>query len=69
MRIPARSAHCRAFIEDGRIQVWTVDGIDVETFFARDLDPQVRMARYDAYLRYVREEVLPRTHRRGARVE
>ncbi len=48
-----------AFIEDGRIQVWTVDGIDVETFFARDLDPQNRMARYDAYLRYVREEVLP----------
>lgn len=47
------------FIDDGRIQVWTLDGIDGETFFAKDADPRTRIARHDAYFRYVREEALP----------
>src|SRR6188472_4416620 len=48
------------FIEDGRIQVWTLDGIDGESFFASDPDLQQRIGRHDAYFRYVREEALPR---------
>jgi esterase/lipase superfamily enzyme len=47
------------FIEAGRIQVWTLDGIDGETFFGSDPNLQNRIARHEAYFRYVREEVLP----------
>jgi esterase/lipase superfamily enzyme len=47
------------FIEAGQIRVWTVDGIDGETFFARSGDLQARLGRHEAYFRYVREELLP----------
>ena len=47
------------FIDDGRIQVWTLDGIDDETFFNRRADPQARIGRHDAYFRYVKDEALP----------
>ena len=47
------------FIESGRIQVWTIDGIDGETFFSRGADLQARIERHNAYFRYVREEVIP----------
>lgn len=47
------------FIDDGRIQVWTLDGIDGETFFRKNGDLQARIGRHDAYFRYVREEALP----------
>jgi esterase/lipase superfamily enzyme len=47
------------FIDAGRIQVWTLDGIDAETFFGDDPDLQNRIARHEAYFRYVREEALP----------
>ena len=53
------------FIESGRIQVWTLDGIDGESFFGNDPDLQQRIGRHEAYFRYVREEALPRIARRG----
>ena len=43
----------------GRIQIWTLDGIDDETFFSRDPDLQQRIGRHEAYFRYVREEAFP----------
>jgi esterase/lipase superfamily enzyme len=46
------------FIDSGRIQVWTLDGIDGETFFSDDPDLSNRIARHEAYFRYVREEAL-----------
>ena len=47
------------FIDTGRIQLWTLDGIDGETFFARSESLQTRIERHEAYFRYVREEALP----------
>jgi esterase/lipase superfamily enzyme len=47
------------FIDTGRIQVWTLDGIDGETFFRKDADLQTRTERHEAYFRYVRDEALP----------
>jgi esterase/lipase superfamily enzyme len=48
-----------AFIDSGRIQVWTLDGIDGETFFGHGADLQARIERHNAYFRYVREEAIP----------
>lgn len=47
------------FIDDGRIQLFTVDGIDSESFFAKGADNAHRIARHEAYFRYVREQALP----------
>lgn len=46
-------------VEAGRIQVWTLDGIDGETFFGENPNLQDRIGRHEAYFRYVRDEVLP----------
>jgi esterase/lipase superfamily enzyme len=46
-------------IEAGELRIWTVDGIDGETFFSKSDDLQGRMGRHEAYFRYVREELLP----------
>jgi esterase/lipase superfamily enzyme len=47
------------FIEAGRIQVWTLDGIDDESFFGKDPDMQQRIGRHEAYFRYSRDEAFP----------
>jgi len=55
------------FIESGRIQIWTLDGIDGESFFGSDPDLQQRIGRHEAYFRYVREEALPQLLGEAAR--
>jgi esterase/lipase superfamily enzyme len=47
------------FIDAGRIHIWTLDGIDDESFFGKDPDLQQRIGRHDAYFRYIREEAFP----------
>ena len=47
------------FIDTGRIQLFTLDGIDSESFFNKHADATHRIARHEAYFRYVREEALP----------
>jgi len=47
------------FIDTGRIQIFTVDGIDSESFFNKGSDHAGRIARHEAYFDYVREEFLP----------
>lgn len=47
------------FIDNGRIQLFTVDGLDDESFFNRGADNAGRIGRHEAYFRYVREEALP----------
>ncbi|EFG2885646.1 esterase family protein [Escherichia coli] len=47
------------FIDTGRIQVFALDGIDSESFFNKGVDHAARIARHEAYFRYVREEALP----------
>lgn len=47
------------FIDTGRAQLFTLDGIDSESFFNKGADHAGRIARHEAYFRYVREEALP----------
>lgn len=47
------------FIDTGRIQLFTLDGIDSESFFNKGADHAGRIARHEAYFRYVRDEALP----------
>jgi esterase/lipase superfamily enzyme len=49
-------AALRKFIADGRIQLFTLDGMDGETFFGGGADPQARIGRHDAYFRYLKDE-------------
>jgi len=51
------------FIDAGQVQVWTVDGIDWETFTNRHGDANQRIERHEAYFRYIREELLPEVAR------
>jgi esterase/lipase superfamily enzyme len=48
-----------AFIERGQVQVFTLDGIDWETFTQKGGDHHARIARHEDFFRYVREEALP----------
>lgn len=47
------------FIGAGEIQVFTLDGIDGETFFSTDPDLRKRIGRHDDYFGYVLDEILP----------
>lgn len=53
----------QGFIESGQVQIFTVDGIDWETFFSKDGDFNHRIARHEAYFRYISEEFLPEVFR------
>lgn len=50
---------CRERLEAGHLQLWCLDGLDTETFYAFSLPPAERIERHFAYERYVLEEVLP----------
>jgi len=47
------------FINDGRIQVFAVDGIDWEHLRSGNWDKLASIHRYDQYMGYMREELLP----------
>jgi len=47
------------FVDEGRIQLFTLDGIDSDSFFAKRSSYEHRIARHEAYFRYVREQALP----------
>ncbi|KAA6337337.1 hypothetical protein EZS27_014581 [termite gut metagenome] len=47
------------FINDGKIQLWTVDGIDGETFFSDSWDKIARIKRHEQYFNYINEEFIP----------
>jgi len=48
------------WIDQRRLQIWAVDGIDEETFHAEHPDHQARIARHEQYFAYIRDELLPR---------
>lgn len=50
---------CRERLEAGHMQLWCLDGLDTETFYAFSAPPAERIARHFAYERYVLDEVLP----------
>jgi esterase/lipase superfamily enzyme len=47
------------FIDTGRIQLFTLDGIDSESFFNKGSDFAGRIARHEHFFDYVRTEALP----------
>ena len=52
-------AELQDFIDAGKVQIWTVDGIDGETFFSSDGNFDSRIERHEAYFRYVSDEIFP----------
>lgn len=50
------------YIEQGRIQVFTVDSFDLESWSADWKNPRDRMLAQEAYFRYIIEEVVPRIY-------
>jgi esterase/lipase superfamily enzyme len=52
-------AHIAPRIDDGLLQLWCVDSVDAESFYAKQRSPQERAERHLAYERYVVDEVLP----------
>ena len=68
---PTQNSMCRNFedfgmidqiadyIEDGRVQLFTVDSVDAESWSPKDRDPAVRAARQEQYYRYIMQEVIP----------
>jgi esterase/lipase superfamily enzyme len=49
----------RGYIDSGRIQIWTADGIDEETFHNEGASPYDRIRRHEQYYRYVVNELVP----------
>lgn len=52
-------AELQGFINAGKVQIWTVDGIDGETFFSNSGDFNQRIERHQAYFRYISDEIFP----------
>ena len=50
------------FIDDGRIQVFSVDNLDEESWSDEGGDPAARAARQEDYFRFVTDELIPRVH-------
>ena len=48
------------YIEQGRVQVFSVDTIDIETWSAKDRNPHDRISRHEQWFWYVTEELVPR---------
>ncbi len=51
---------CRPYIDDGRIQLFCVDGIDEYTWDDKDGNPYDRIRLHERYFNYVTEEFVPR---------
>ncbi|MDW8015241.1 MAG: alpha/beta hydrolase-fold protein [Bacteroidia bacterium] len=49
----------QSFIEEGKVQFFTVDSYDAESWTSRVLPPQARSQQYEAYVHYIIDEVLP----------
>ena len=47
------------WIESGRLQVWCLDSVDAESWYARERPPRERLERHLQYERYLLDEVLP----------
>ncbi len=56
-------AAIESFIEGGKIKLYAVDSVDAESWYDFSVPPTVRNSRYDAYDRYLCDEVVPLIHR------
>jgi esterase/lipase superfamily enzyme len=53
-------------IEAGKIQIWCLDSVDRESFYAKDIPPAQRILRHLQYERYVLDEVIPMVHKKNS---
>ena len=51
--------HMAPRIEAGWLQLWCVDSVDGESFYAKERAPHERVARHQAYERYLLDEAIP----------
>jgi esterase/lipase superfamily enzyme len=51
--------HMAPRIDAGWLQLWCIDSVDSESFYARERPPRERAQRHMAYERYVLDEVVP----------
>ncbi|HEX9435941.1 MAG TPA: alpha/beta hydrolase-fold protein [Candidatus Limnocylindria bacterium] len=51
--------HMAPRVDAGWLQLWCVDSVDGESFYAKDRPPHERAARHLAYERYILDEVVP----------
>jgi esterase/lipase superfamily enzyme len=52
-------AAIEGYIESGKIQVWTCDGIDGETFLAEGGNAYDRIRQHERYFNYITQELIP----------
>src|SRR5213596_3186456 len=52
-------AHMAPRIDNGWLQLWCVDSVDGESFYAKDRSPKERAERHLAYERYLLDEAIP----------
>lgn len=50
---------CQKFIDEGRLQLFCADGIDLETWSAVHKSADDRINRHEQYVRYITEELVP----------
>lgn len=50
------------WIEEGRVMVFSIDTIDLETWSNKGGDPRWRIERYEQWIRYITDEVVPFIH-------
>lgn len=55
-------AHLAGRIDEGWLQLWCVDSVDAESFYAKTKPWRERAARHLAYERYITSEVAPAIH-------
>lgn len=48
-----------SYIDSGRIQVWTCDGMDEETFFSESWNNDEKILRHEDYDKYITWEIIP----------
>ncbi|WP_259015645.1 alpha/beta fold hydrolase [Emticicia fluvialis] len=51
------------FVNDGRVKLYNVDSIDFQSFYGRDLPPDVKIHNYNLYTRFIKEELVPAIQR------
>lgn len=51
--------HMAPRIEQGWLQLWCIDSVDEESFYAKHKPPRERAARHLAYERYILDEAIP----------
>ena len=50
---------CRSYLDEGKMQLFTVDSIDAETWSKEDGDPAKRIDLHEKWFQYVTEELVP----------